>query len=127
MNICIFIMLAISIQTIFLLNSHNFVKTDFLVWYVEEFTFLINITKRKDSERSKWEALKRKCSLMQHLKKRYYKIDQHLARHFKYNGTCLSMLSNITPFLIQWSPPIRKQGYDFSQLWNPYTLILFLF
>ena len=48
--------------------------------------------------------------------KRYSKIDQHLTRHFKYNSGCLSspppfLCSQIiTPFLIQWSPPIRKQG-----------------
>ena len=48
--------------------------------------------------------------------KRYFKIDQHLAWHFEYNCACLSspppFLSSqiITPFLIQWSPPIRKDG-----------------
>ena len=25
---------------------------------------------------------------------------------------------------IQWSPAIRKQGWNFSQLWNPYTINL---
>ena len=58
--------------------------------------------------------------------KRYYIIDQHLARHFKYKGECLSSPPPIlcgqiilTPFLIQLSPPIRIQGCNFSQLWNP--------
>ena len=67
------------------------------------------------------------------LNKRYSKIDQHLAQHFKYNGACLSSPTpflcsqKIIPFLIQWSPSIRKWVCNFSQLWNPYTLILVLF
>ena len=65
--------------------------------------------------------------------KRYHIIDQYLARFFKYKGECLSspplFLDGqiITTFLIQWSPPIRIQSCNFSQLWNPYTLILVLF
>ena len=34
-----------------------------------------------------------KASVLYGRQKRYSKIDQHLARHFKYNGACL------------WSPP----------------------
>ena len=70
---------------------------------------------------------------MMRIKKRYFKIDQHLARHFVNNG---AGLSSPTPFLcsqklplsvIQYSPPIRKQCWNFSQFWNPYTLNLVLF
>ena len=62
--------------------------------------------------------------------KRYSKIDQHLVPHSKYNGECLSypppflfsqIITYLPPFLIQWSRPIRRQGCNFSQLWNPYT------
>ena len=59
--------------------------------------------------------------------KRYYIIDQLLARHFKYNGECLSCpppflgSQMITPFLIQWSRPIRIQGCNF---WN--NLVIYL-
>ena len=55
--------------------------------------------------------------------KRYPKIDQHLTRHFKYSGAYLSSPPSflcsqiITLFLIQWSLPIRKQGWNFSKLW----------
>ena len=40
------------------------------------------------------EFVKSKC-----LSKRYYKIDEHLARHFKYNGACLS-----TPLSLSMQP-----------------------
>ena len=56
----------------------------------------------------------------------YFKIDQRLARHFVYY-----VPFNPPPFLCIWiisplSHPIRKHGWDFSQLWIPYTLNLVL-
>ena len=67
------------------------------------------------------------------LEKIYFEINHHLVRHFEYYGACLSsplpfLCSQVTtPFLkIQLSPPIRKQGFNVSPLWNPYTLILVL-
>ena len=65
--------------------------------------------------------------------KRYSKIDRHLARVFNYNGAGLS--SSFSFYAGEQLPPvpnsmisaIRKQGCYFSQLWNPYTLILVLF
>ena len=59
--------------------------------------------------------------------KRYSIIDQHLARHFKYNGECLSspppFLGGqiITPFLIQWCPPIKIQGCNYMESVYPYS------
>ena len=54
--------------------------------------------------------------------KRYFKIDQHSARHFVYFVECLSspplFLCSpiITLFLIQLPPPLREKGWNFSQL-----------
>ena len=79
------------------------------------------------------KSLKRSIESRMCLLKKKYRIDQHLARHFKYKGECLKnpppLLGGqiIPPFLIQWSPPTRIQGCNFSQLWNPYSLILILF
>ena len=82
------------------------------------------------------ETITSKSKLSPHIMgrhKRYSKIDQHLARHFKYNDGCLSSSppflcsQTITPFSYQLSPPIRKDGCNLSQLWNPYTFILVLF
>ena len=52
------------------------------------------------------------------MSKRYFKIE----RHFVYFVQCLSILlpflcsQNLPSFLIQRSPPIRKKGWNFSQL-----------
>ena len=60
------------------------------------------------------------------LYKRYSKIDQHLALHFVYYVDCLSrsliFLCSliITPFLIQWSPSIRKIGLEFQPIVKPF-------
>ena len=50
--------------------------------------------------------------------KRYFRIDQHLAWHFvKYNGPLpFYAFKQIPLSAIQWYPPIRKQGWNFSQL-----------
>ena len=55
--------------------------------------------------------------------KRYFKIDQHLARHFNYNGAhlssplpyiCSQIISNYHLFLIQWFPPTVESVYPYS-------------
>ena len=53
--------------------------------------------------------------------KRYFKIDQHLARYFVYYVECLSLpfpflCSQIITPLIQLSQPIRKRGWNFQFL-----------
>ena len=53
--------------------------------------------------------------------KRYFKIDQHLAQHFIYYVSPFLCSQKLPLFVIQWSPPIRKMGWNFSQLWNTYS------
>ena len=46
--------------------------------------------------------------------KRYSKIDQHLAQHFKYNGECLSSPPPITyPFLNLMISTNQEKGLKF--------------
>ena len=40
---------------------------------------------------------------------------------FKIFLTYYMQSNNFTLFLKQWSPPIMKKGWNFSQLWNPCT------
>jgi hypothetical protein len=62
--------------------------------------------------------------------KQYLKIDQHLARHFVYYGECFSnpppflYSMKIPLFLIQWSPPIMKKGWNLANCGSPIALIL---
>ena len=110
------------------LNSHSDVKTErrkdgFCLWDIEEFTFLkTNILLDKHSMMYSechtcipyctitplfvWILISGLCAkICQALYKRYSKIDQQIARHFKYNGECLYHLlpvyatQIINPFL----------------------------
>ena len=60
---------------------------------------------------------------MQSLKKIYLKIYPYLERHLCVLHWLFFKFSSLN---IQWSPPIRKKGWIFSQLQNLYTLILVL-
>ena len=63
---------------------------------------------------SNWLILLENCVNLKNIvtiNKRYFKIDQHLARHFRCYGACLSMQSNsYSPFINS----IRKQGCNLA-------------
>ena len=97
-----------------------------------------NYNKKKESKDNNIKSKSDKLSLcflylwtelsfIQYYYKRYFKMDQHLARHFVYYGGCLSnpppfLCSQIMiPFLNSMISTNHEKGKIFSQLWNPLT------
>ena len=59
------------------------------------------------------------------MRKRYFKIDQHLARHFVFYGECLSnggflCSQNVTPFLNSMISTNNEKGLEFQPIVEPF-------